>query len=143
MRRTLAPIALALALACTSSEPVDPPQAPAVEAGATHRVDPATAATPTKARVGDAIELELPGPSQGIAPEYRFGWGTPKVTGGAIELVQRRDEGPPPDVDGGGTRVIFELRATTVGRGRIDVPVIHRGADAAAQPVSHLVIVSE
>lgn len=117
------------------------PSGPPARSGVTHELGPSASGKDKAIDVGDRVLVELPGPSQGIAPEYRFSWGEPTVTGDAVRYVNRMDRPPPPDLDGGRHTHVFELLAARAGRSTITIPVTDKGtkADAAAYTIDFVV----
>lgn len=151
MRQGL-PIALLLlaVFGCGDDPPPAPASAPAESKKApepparrdvTRELGPSASGKEKTITVGDRVLVELPGPSQGVAPEYRFAWGEPTVTGDAVRYVNREDKAPPEDVDGGRFTHVFELRAARAGRSTITIPVTDKGkaADATAYTIDFIV----
>jgi hypothetical protein len=144
---------LALLLLAVSGCGDDPPPAPArapeikkapeppARRDVTHELGPSASGKEKTIIVGDRVLVELPGPSQGVAPEYRFAWGEPTVTGDAVRYVNREDRPPPEDVDGGRFTHVFELRAARAGRSTITIPVKDKGkaADATTYTIDFVV----
>jgi len=87
---------------------------------------------PQTIHVGDTLAIKLRDSAQGIAPEYRYGWGTPAVKGEGLEFAGRKTTNPPADVDGGSPRERFEFRATAPGQATITIPVESAGEEASA-----------
>jgi len=87
---------------------------------------------PQTMRVGDTLGIKLSDSAQGLHRDYRYGWGTPTVEGGALEFVGRKTTNPPADVDGGSPRERFEFRAISPGQATVSIPVKSAGAEANA-----------
>lgn len=151
MRRGLLIASLLLAASGCGEDPPPPPppepevakkpSGPPARSGVTHELGPSASGKDKAIDVGDRVVVELPGASQGVAPEYRFAWDEPTVTGDAVRYVNREDKPPPEGVDGGRSTHVFELRAVRAGRSTLTIPVKDKGkqADATAYTIEFVV----
>lgn len=134
MHRRLVVAVLVLVGSCAPSAPTaDTPSESAAAKGKTLELSSRDRNETKLVSVGDRVVIVLSESSQGIAPEYRYGWGDPSVDGEGLRFIERTTKSPPDDVDGGRTRERFEFEAVSAGMAVLRIPVRDAGEEATAE----------
>jgi hypothetical protein len=143
-----------LATACRGDRPAGTGSTPSGQAAAGKRERGEAA----PAKVADVLvqgQTELPvkvgttlvrtvTQSRAIPPEHQFEWSPePRVEGAALRFLEVRTEPPPPDVDGGSTKLHYRFVAVTPGRAGVTIERQNPGPQAPTEPDRFTVVVSQ
>lgn len=127
-RAVFAPLVILAAVACAGAD-----GAGAEKGAQTMRV--VTSERSIEVAVGEGIDLVVSRPV-GIPEQLQQEWpAAPSVEGEAVRFLKRRVEAPPPDADGGVTRLHFELEAISAGAAKVVLVPRPASPEAPRTPV--------